>query len=109
MSSLPEMAQDSLIIGTSTFYRITNTVSTQLSRPLKAPDPLTMLFPLSRCEVQAFKSPEPRISEMLLLDAVEKYFQSPGFDIQDKVRCTSLPPIYFQHRGKSFCTAAEGN
>jgi hypothetical protein len=36
-----------------------------------------------------------------LFASVQQYFESALFDAKDKVRCTNLPPIYFQHRGHS--------
>ncbi|RYO79874.1 hypothetical protein DL766_000946 [Monosporascus sp. MC13-8B] len=53
------------------------------------------------CEVQAFKNPEPRAAETSLLQTIERYFQSSEHDSRAKVRGTSLPPVYFQHRGHS--------
>ncbi|KAI1075246.1 peptidase family C78-domain-containing protein [Whalleya microplaca] len=53
------------------------------------------------CEAQGFKRPEAGAAEALLFNAVERYFESAPFDPQEKVRCTTLPPIYFQHRGHS--------
>ncbi|RYO98481.1 hypothetical protein DL764_007077 [Monosporascus ibericus] len=53
------------------------------------------------CEVQAFKNPEPRAAEISLFQAIEGYFQSSEHDSRAKVRRTSLPPVYFQHRGHS--------
>ncbi|RYP41144.1 hypothetical protein DL769_011643 [Monosporascus sp. CRB-8-3] len=53
------------------------------------------------CEVQAFKNQEPRAAEASLLQAIERYFQSSEHDSGAKVRRTSLPPVYFQHRGHS--------
>ncbi|RYP48970.1 hypothetical protein DL768_005242 [Monosporascus sp. mg162] len=53
------------------------------------------------CEVQAFKNPEPRAAEASLFQAIEGYFQSSEHDSRAKVRRTSLPPVYFQHRGHS--------
>ncbi|RYP66096.1 hypothetical protein DL770_008866 [Monosporascus sp. CRB-9-2] len=53
------------------------------------------------CEVQAFKNPEPRAAETSLFQAIEGYFESSEHDSRAKVRWTSLPPVYFQHRGHS--------
>ncbi|RYP11757.1 hypothetical protein DL765_007599 [Monosporascus sp. GIB2] len=53
------------------------------------------------CEVQAFKNPGPRAAEASLLQTIERYFQSSEHDSRAKVRWTSLPPVYFQHRGHS--------
>ncbi|KAI5862841.1 peptidase family C78-domain-containing protein [Durotheca rogersii] len=56
----------------------------------------------SRCEAQAFKNTVPDVAAALLLDTVRAYFESaPCPNPEAKVRCTSLPPIYFQHRGHS--------
>lgn len=53
------------------------------------------------CEAVAFKDPRPGCSEIKLLRYVEDYFTCGDFDPERKVRCTSMPPIYFQHRGHS--------
>ncbi|KAI0540957.1 peptidase family C78-domain-containing protein [Xylaria digitata] len=53
------------------------------------------------CEAEGFKSPKDGVAEAALFAAVQKYFESGAFDPRDKVRCTELPPIYFQHRGHS--------
>ena len=53
-----------------------------------------------RCEVRAFKG-QKQVAETSLLKEIEQYFQSADFDPRNKVRRTSLPPIYFQHRGES--------
>lgn len=52
------------------------------------------------CEAQGFKDPLPGAAEAMLLQHVQAYFESGDYDPHDKVRCTSLPPIYFQHRGE---------
>lgn len=54
-----------------------------------------------RCNAQGFKDQRPGNAEARLLQHVEQYFQQSNFDPADKVRCTRLPPIYFQHRGHS--------
>ncbi|CAJ2507471.1 Uu.00g086570.m01.CDS01 [Anthostomella pinea] len=53
------------------------------------------------CEAQGFKCDKPSDAEAELLASVERYFESRRYDPQAKVRRTSLPPIYFQHRGHS--------
>ncbi|KAI0434635.1 peptidase family C78-domain-containing protein [Xylaria sp. FL1042] len=53
------------------------------------------------CEAEGFKSPKDGVAEAALFASVQKYFESASFDPRDKVRCTDLPPIYFQHRGHS--------
>ncbi|KAI1367389.1 peptidase family C78-domain-containing protein [Xylaria arbuscula] len=53
------------------------------------------------CEAEGFKSPKEGVAEAALFVSVQKYFESAVFDPRDKVRCTDLPPIYFQHRGHS--------
>ncbi|KUI58842.1 Zinc finger with UFM1-specific peptidase domain protein [Cytospora mali] len=54
------------------------------------------------CEAQGFKNKtEPGKAEAQLLVHVERYFQQGVFNPEDKVRCTQLPPIYFQHAGHS--------
>ncbi|KAI0810736.1 peptidase family C78-domain-containing protein [Xylaria sp. FL0064] len=53
------------------------------------------------CEAEGFKSPKEGVAEAALFASVQKYFESGPFDPRDKVRCTDLPPIYFQHRGHS--------
>ncbi|KAI1765567.1 DUF1671-domain-containing protein [Hypoxylon sp. FL1150] len=48
------------------------------------------------------KGEHRRAAENRLYDAVERYFATaPGVNLNDKVRPTPLPPIYFQHRGHS--------
>ncbi|KAI1429473.1 peptidase family C78-domain-containing protein [Xylaria sp. FL1777] len=53
------------------------------------------------CEAEGFKSPKVGVAEAALFASVQKYFESASFNPRDKVRCTNLPPIYFQHRGHS--------
>ncbi|KAI1754427.1 peptidase family C78-domain-containing protein [Xylaria castorea] len=53
------------------------------------------------CEVEGFKSPKHGVAEAALFASVQQYFETASFDTKDKVRCTNLPPIYFQHRGHS--------
>lgn len=54
------------------------------------------------CDAQGFKNKEVAgKAEAQMLAAVERYFQQGEFDPEDRVRCTSLPPIYFQHAGHS--------
>ncbi|KAH8664327.1 peptidase family C78-domain-containing protein [Xylariales sp. PMI_506] len=53
------------------------------------------------CEATGFKDSRPGNAERKLLQHVEAYFESGDFDPTDKVRRTTLPPIYFQHRGHS--------
>ncbi|KAI1858068.1 uncharacterized protein JN550_012890 [Neoarthrinium moseri] len=53
------------------------------------------------CNAQGFKDPHPGTAEAQMLRHVEDYFMSGDFDPEAKVRKTSLPPIYFQHRGHS--------
>ncbi|KAJ8120477.1 hypothetical protein ONZ43_g2823 [Nemania bipapillata] len=53
------------------------------------------------CEAEGFKSSAQGVAEAALFASVQRYFESASFDPRDKVRCTDLPPIYFQHRGHS--------
>ncbi|KAJ2969618.1 hypothetical protein NUW58_g9946 [Xylaria curta] len=53
------------------------------------------------CEAEGYKSHEKGVAEAALFAAVQQYFERAPFDPRDKVRCTNLPPIYFQHRGHS--------
>lgn len=54
------------------------------------------------CEAQGFKNKqEAGRAEASLLVHVERYFQQGIFDPEDKVRHTTLPPIYLQHAGHS--------
>ncbi|KAK8067142.1 hypothetical protein PG997_013889 [Apiospora hydei] len=52
-------------------------------------------------EAQGFKDQQPIIAERKLLEHVQAYFEAGDIDPARKVRTTSLPPIYFQHRGHS--------
>ncbi|POS85244.1 hypothetical protein EPUL_001798 [Erysiphe pulchra] len=55
------------------------------------------------CEVQGItkcKITETPAHE-LLLTAAEDYFSYKSADLESKIRCTHLPPIYFQHQGHS--------
>lgn len=56
---------------------------------------------LHRCEAEGFKSHKPGAAEAALFASVLQYFESAPFNPTDKIRCTNLPPIYFQHRGHS--------
>lgn len=53
------------------------------------------------CEAEGFKSHKPGAAEAALFASVLQYFESAPFNPTDKIRCTNLPPIYFQHRGHS--------
>ncbi|KAI1115867.1 peptidase family C78-domain-containing protein [Nemania sp. NC0429] len=53
------------------------------------------------CEAEGFKSSKPGAAETALFASVLRYFESAHFNPADKIRCTDLPPIYFQHRGHS--------
>ncbi|KAI1180937.1 peptidase family C78-domain-containing protein [Nemania sp. FL0916] len=53
------------------------------------------------CEVEGFKSPKQGVAEAALFASVRRYFESVPFEPSARVRCTDLPPIYFQHRGHS--------
>ncbi|KAK9426557.1 putative Peptidase family C78-domain-containing protein [Seiridium unicorne] len=53
------------------------------------------------CDAQGFKDQRPGNAETRLLQHIEQYFEEGNFDPAEKVRCTRLPPIYFQHRGHS--------
>jgi hypothetical protein len=52
---------------------------------------------------QAFKRKKDQKNadpaHILLFKAVEAYFANGCTDFDPKVRCTSLPPLYFQHPG----------
>jgi hypothetical protein len=56
---------------------------------------------LHRCDAEGFRSPKEGVSEALLFASVQQYFENASFDAKGKVRCTDLPPIYFQHQGHS--------
>ncbi|KAI3323129.1 DUF1671-domain-containing protein [Xylariaceae sp. AK1471] len=53
------------------------------------------------CDAEGFRSSKEGVSEALLFASVLQYFESAPFDPKNKVRCTDLPPIYFQHQGHS--------
>ncbi|KAH8768012.1 peptidase family C78-domain-containing protein [Hyaloscypha finlandica] len=54
------------------------------------------------CDAQGLKPKgNSRPAYDLLFNAVEQYFVNGCADYNPKVRCTSLPPIYFQHPGHS--------
>jgi len=53
------------------------------------------------CDAQGFKNRELGKSEALLMEYVETYFQSGVEDPTPRIRLTNLPPLYFQHAGKS--------
>lgn len=54
------------------------------------------------CDAQGFKNKEqPGKAEAQMLAAVEAYFQKGTCNPEDRARCTTLPPIYFQHAGHS--------
>ncbi|RWA11147.1 hypothetical protein EKO27_g3963 [Xylaria grammica] len=53
------------------------------------------------CEAEGFKSSKDGAAEAALFASVQNYFEKASFSPGDKVRCTNLPPIYFQHRGHS--------
>lgn len=61
-----------------------------------------LLYLYVPCEAKGFKNKkEAGKAEAALLVDVERYFQQGKYDPNDKVRCTMLPPIYFQHAGHS--------
>lgn len=54
------------------------------------------------CEPQGFKNKkDAAMAESQLLQHIEQYFEQAIFNPEDRVRCTLLPPIYFQHMGHS--------
>ncbi|GAP87657.1 putative peptidase family C78 [Rosellinia necatrix] len=53
------------------------------------------------CEAEAIKFHEQGSAEAALFAYVRQYFESAPLESSEKVRCTTLPPIYFQHRGHS--------
>ncbi|KAL1877107.1 hypothetical protein VTK73DRAFT_8844 [Phialemonium thermophilum] len=53
------------------------------------------------CDAQGFKNRESGKSEALLLEDVENYFMSGVTDPTQRIRATTLPPIYLQHAGHS--------
>lgn len=67
------------------------------------PEAQAMLLHLNvPCEAQGFKNKKEALrAETSMLVNVERYFQQGIFNPEDKVRSTSLPPIYFQHAGHS--------
>ncbi|KAK0626678.1 peptidase family C78-domain-containing protein [Immersiella caudata] len=56
------------------------------------------------CDAQGFKNREPGKSEALLMECVETYFQGGVVDPTQRIRLTSLPPLYFQHAGRHSMT-----
>jgi len=56
------------------------------------------------CDAQGLKTKKDHKdadpAHILLFKAVEAYFANGCTDFNPKVRCTSLPPLYFQHPGK---------
>ncbi|CAN8095727.1 unnamed protein product [Discula destructiva] len=67
------------------------------------PEAQAMLIHLNvPCDAQGFKNKAQALrAETSMLVNVEQYFQQGLFNPADKVRCTTLPPIYFQHAGHS--------
>lgn len=53
----------------------------------------------SSCSVAAFKDREQGKAKNLLLEAVERYFQSGIVNVEDRIHLTTLAPIYLQHPG----------
>ncbi|EHL01694.1 putative Zinc finger with UFM1-specific peptidase domain protein [Glarea lozoyensis 74030] len=64
------------------------------------------------CDAQGFKpkrlrkdspsgTPKPQKAHDLLFAHIEAYFTAGCTDYDPKIRCTTLPPIYFQHPGHS--------
>ncbi|CAK7204164.1 hypothetical protein SEUCBS139899_006918 [Sporothrix eucalyptigena] len=53
------------------------------------------------CSINAFKHKTPGKSKDLLLRDVEEYFSKGNYEAGQKVRATTLPPIYWQHPGHS--------
>lgn len=54
------------------------------------------------CDAEGLKTKKDKNADpayALLLKAVEAYFANSCTNFDPKVRCTSLPPIYFQHPG----------
>ncbi|RDW89405.1 hypothetical protein BP6252_01437 [Coleophoma cylindrospora] len=67
------------------------------------PDAQAMFLSLGiAVDAQAFKTSNGgRPADQQLLAAVERYFHSGSSNHQDRVRCTDLPPIYYQQPGHS--------
>lgn len=54
------------------------------------------------CVPQGFKhKKDAGLAETQLIQHIEEYFEQAIFNPTDRVRCTLLPPIYFQHMGHS--------
>jgi len=53
------------------------------------------------CSVNAFRTKDCAAARALLLDYIQQYFVQGAGEDTSKVRATTLPPIYFQHRGHS--------
>lgn len=54
------------------------------------------------CDPRGFKhKKDASIAESQLLEEIERYFEQAIFNPEDRVRCTLLPPVYFQHMGHS--------
>lgn len=65
-----------------------------------SPSPTFPMLNELRCDAQGLKPKgNSRPAYDLLFNAVEQYFVNGCADYNPKVRCTSLPPIYFQHPG----------
>ena len=58
---------------------------------------------MKSCSVQAFKDQDGEKARRNLFEAIDHYFRAGASDDQadEKIRCTSLPPIYFQYPGHS--------
>ena len=61
------------------------------------------------CDAQGFKPKKgsSQLAHELLFQAVERYFTDGCTNYDAKVRCTLLPPIYFQHPGKRLSLSQE--
>lgn len=83
--------------GTSHVPGSQHTVST--GNPLLTPSPRFRLK-IDRVRAMGFRDSQTGQAEARLMQHILEYFEAAGVQDSGKVRRTSLPPIYFQHRGK---------
>ncbi|KAF4634667.1 hypothetical protein G7Y89_g3448 [Cudoniella acicularis] len=103
---IQEYIENAWDIGINTQGRVETGGIRGTRKYIGTPDAQAMFCSLGiACDAQGLKPKKDKkdapSAYHLLFQAVEAYFANGCVDFNSKVRCTTLPPIYFQHPGHS--------